>query len=526
MGHPHPSHALVAHLLKVTSVAAGAVSFQQLLIIIVCHSDRDWNTPYEACAADAHVQAHAASWLLRMNLAEQVSSLLVLTVAGAFVDRVGRRSALVLSALATCLEATIFLKCAVMENEGESAVPLSLVVAANFVMGLFGTIAVNRMACSAYIAHSCAIEMRTKYFMLLDASQAVALILGPFFGGYITDQYGYMATFSIMLCISAVLLLYLILVCPESVDSQSIGSSASSHQDTTDNFREAQHDSISSPLAVQVNAEPQTLFLALQDSVSSTWTSLRLIFRYTNSATLLCIMTIYAFIFQTAQVFFVFYPSKMFGWGSLEFGEYAMVSSFLDTSWLTLALWFHNSLRRTLRSRADLSPAQRGAKTALWEIRALRVSLAVATLGWTLFGLAPDSRGFVLATLVASAASFGSPTIRSLLSTLVAPSHQGRLFGGVQIFESVCCTVALAGFSLLYQVTVEGGWPQAIFYVMAALLGCSFVAAVLVVGKEGVVKMGFATRRAARTEAGDTVFSGDGNEEDVFVAPDERTPLV
>ncbi|KAI9329626.1 major facilitator superfamily domain-containing protein [Obelidium mucronatum] len=316
----------------------------------------------------------------------------------------------------------------------------------------------------------------------MDAAMSVAITLGPLIGGSLANWLSFTATFGTSLAIAILLLLYLLIVFPSS-EAVSVDSLA---EDTTNT----------------------SILSVFKQSVSSTASTLHQIFKIPTASALITILAIFGFLLAGAQVFFLFYASNQFGWTSLDFGQFALIAASQKILWLSFLL--PSFLRFVVGggSNSDVKVA--------WEIFVLRTSLFFAIVGEICYSLAPSSLLFVCSSFFASMSCFTGPTVRSLLSTLVPPSHQGRLFGSIQLFESLSAIFATTGLNLVYQYTVHVV-PQAVFWVMAALLGFALFLSIHVVRKENVLAMDMALHR---------VHDRDGRGEEVAVVHDENTPLL
>ncbi|KAJ3070735.1 hypothetical protein HDU98_006234 [Podochytrium sp. JEL0797] len=479
---PDPRHALLAFFLKIFAVTVGFVPMQQMLLLIVCkdHLQSDESPDYATCAANAQVQAIAASWSLRISMAEQIPSLSVIVVAGHFLDKFGRTPAMLLSGLSVLTVSCVSLFVAASFENDLSLVSastlLSSLVLAAFVSGCGGGMVLFRTACSAYLGDTTTIQTRTHYFMLLDAAMSVAITGGPLLGGFLATSVSFTAAFSATLAIAIFLLLHLIVVFPSST--------------------------VVAPSPT--TASPKSLSTAFVDSLKSTFSSLHTVFQFRTAVALLSILTVLSFLLAGAQLFFLFYPSKVFGWTSLDFGKFALFAASQKIVWLSLALpWFLRMVKR------------KGGDKIEWEIILLRVGLCVGLVGEIGYALAPSPILFALCSLLASCTCFAAPTIRSLLSTMVPASHLGRLFGAIQMFESFSGIGATVMLNLVYQATVDTH-PASVFWVMVGLLVVAVGVSFGMVSREGAVDMEHSGGSTAQ-EAGE-----ESDDEDVPLLHEEQ----
>ncbi|KAJ3284817.1 hypothetical protein HDU79_007838 [Rhizoclosmatium sp. JEL0117] len=298
------------------------------------------------------------------------------------------------------------------------------------------------MSCLAYIVDTTEPLKRTKYFMYLDSVLALSACLAPLLSGLIAKEYGFTTVFTIQLILSCLLLVHLTLFFP-SIPAKPHGDNKSIQQVFT-------------------------------DSVKGTITTVGAISQFPASVTLIIILIALAILTSGLQVRFLFYPAKRFGWDSLDVGSFVFFGSFLKITWLV------GVLPRLMRWI--------GGEKVATEVFVLRVGIWFSVMGEIGYALAPNGVVFTGVAVLYSVGSVVAPTVRSLLSTMVSPSHQGRLLGSIQIFESVSALFASVAVSVLYQMTV-GSFPQAVFFGMAIVMTVAATTSLLFLSKEGVAAM-------------------------------------
>ncbi|KAJ3386524.1 hypothetical protein HDU84_001490 [Entophlyctis sp. JEL0112] len=462
---PHPAFALVALFLQVLPMLVGGLPFQQLLILIVCDridsggtNATGWLTPrgnfhsvdYDSCARRGDVQAGVASWTLWMHLAQEIPGVLVLIVAGLAVDLWGRRRAMLIANASVLVSAIVFLSAAAY------SVPLSLVVAANFVSGLCGGVAVTGLAVTSYIVEHSNPLLRTRYFVLVDSAAAIGVCLGPMLGGAIARYFGFVPVFATMLAISTLLELYLLFVFPDSQAS----------------VRDAAERGTDSAMTSKTNF--RAVFISSVDSCVET---VSVIAKYHTAASLLAITTLGGLVMNGVQIMFFFYPSHKFGWDSFKIGQFIFLSSAQKIAWLAVLLPL---LISTIH--------RRGLDKISSDISILRIGIFVAMISELWYASVTSEAAFLFGTVISSMSSFVSPTVRSLFSTLVSTSHQGRLFSSIKLFESIPLLFATVAANKIYASTVAT-FPNAIFFCMAMLQLCALLVAGFGVSRAGVLAM-------------------------------------
>ncbi|KAI9329619.1 major facilitator superfamily domain-containing protein [Obelidium mucronatum] len=474
---PHPAYALFAATVYMLAYMLGGLPFQQLQVLLACRDiERIGNitiatVDYTSCAQRADVQALVASWAVWFHLAQEIPALAVLVVAGYFVDIFGRRRAMAVACASLVVNSCAYL-CAALFFE---TVPLSLYVLSYFLSGLTGGISLTFLAVSAYIADTTEASERTKYFMMMDGAMAIAMSLGPFFGGFITKNFGFASVFAAELVLGFILLLFLLFVFPDSEPNSAV---------------ERSHKSLP---------------VVFSESIASSTLTMRQVFKFGTATALIAIVTLQGFAQSGAQIMFLLYPAKRFGWAAYDIGQFIFTLSVQRIIWLSLLL---PSLLSFAKSR--------GVNKISCEVWALRFGLLMACTSELGYGLAVTERQFIMNTIPAAVSSFAAPTIRSILSTLVPPSHQGRLFSSIRLFEAVSLLFATVVVNFIYRSTVEF-MPQAIFFIMSSVLGLGFLISVLFVTNQGVAEMHL---------GGVTEIVAVGPERNQSVVEDETTALL
>jgi len=115
------------------------------------------------------------------------------------------------------------------------------------------------------------------------------------------------------------------------------------------------------------------------------------------------------------------------------------------------------------------------------ERRTLLFGLAMGTLGFTLYGLAPSGYWFWVAMPITAMWGFAMPAAQGIMTKQVSPSEQGRLQGAIGSLSSVAGILGPLVFSRAFAGTTDHGphnpWVGVTFWLAAAmLLGGLFLA--------------------------------------------------
>ncbi|KAJ3072353.1 hypothetical protein HDU98_003766 [Podochytrium sp. JEL0797] len=472
--HPtaKPSSALLGWFLVVLATSIGSLPYQQLLIELECKAILGSGHDYETCAASAVVSEAAAGWSLVFQMCDQLPTLVLLLVAGGLVDgALGRRGAMRCGALSVLLGAIQFCIAAFALDHVEPEfvdLLLGLLAVLATVAGSLGSVILFRVAAVAFISDVTKPSERTFYFSLIDACFALALVIGPVLGGGL-QLLGYIVPFGVMLTVAVALLAYLFLYVPET--------------------RVAQDERDARKCKNRI----------LVDSISDTRLSLKSITKFQASLSLLLIMILMTFMISGFQVLYLFSPANRFGWTSLDTGKFAIIVAVQTILWLIVFLpRITDFATSTLRMDATVV-----------KIRTMQVGILGAVIGFSLYGFARTGTQFLLSSIISTLTCFVSPTLRAVLSTLVETEFQGRLFGAIQILESLAMVGSAMTLNFVFRWTVDEN-PQACFFVVAGLMAVAGVVSVVGVTKRGVEEIRLVVGGGLGSEVEEELDLGDG----------------
>lgn len=164
------------------------------------------------------------------------------------------------------------------------------------------------------------------------------------------------------------------------------------------------------------------------------------------------------------------YTMLQFGWTAYEGGLFVSLISFSRVIVMLallplLAKLFHknrsssatpkSSATKPASSSSSVSSASIETRSneeikhaILFDAWMIRTGLSVETVCFVLFGLVSTSAGFSITGAVQSLAMLAGPSLRSLSTSLVAPSEIGELLGAVAVLEACggkCCSLSHLG---------------------------------------------------------------------------------
>lgn len=171
-----------------------------------------------SCGQEPHeveqlVQSEASHWLLYLNIASGIPSILFSLFYGSLSDVLGRRLFIVLPVVGTAFNAAIILLVIYLPN----LLPLAFLLLGSLVSGILGNFSVVNFAVYSYVSDVSAEMGRTRQIGVLESMTylggTVSLVLG---GVWITRSHYYAAPFWCVIACNVAILVYVIVALPES----------------------------------------------------------------------------------------------------------------------------------------------------------------------------------------------------------------------------------------------------------------------------------------------------------------------
>ncbi|KAI9471937.1 MAG: major facilitator superfamily domain-containing protein [Benjaminiella poitrasii] len=113
-------------------------------------------------------------------------------------------------------------------------------------------------------------------------------------------------------------------------------------------------------------------------------------------------------------------------------------------------------------------------QSIIFDTSLIRVGLIVETICLVVNGLVTTSFGFMVAGACQSFALLASPSLRSIMTTLVPHSEVGRLLGAMAILESFSMVISQLTINTIYSASVAT-MPTLTFYVCAAIAAIALI---------------------------------------------------
>lgn len=204
-------------------------SFQELLREMVCQhtpncTSSDGNASSANSSSDSEcgdvssevdraVQSETSHWILYANLARGLPSILVSILFGSLSDQMGRRFFLALPAIGMIFNMAVILQVIYIQS-----LTFGYLLFGSFAAGTYGGFAVMNFAAYSYTSDISTHRRRTVMISILESMTYIGAAASQVIGGlWIKDGY-FAPPFWLILSCSVVIILYIILALPESLD--------------------------------------------------------------------------------------------------------------------------------------------------------------------------------------------------------------------------------------------------------------------------------------------------------------------
>ncbi|KAJ3028410.1 UNVERIFIED_CONTAM: hypothetical protein HDU68_001741 [Siphonaria sp. JEL0065] len=387
---------------------------------------------YKTCASRSDVQSTTAQWSQIIGLISSVPAFLLLPLMGRLIDRLGRRTMMIIPVVATIIDSISVLSVAYAD------LSLWAIVFSNLLQGLMGGYGVLIMAGYAFIADTSTAANRTQAFLLLDITSFIAFTLGPFFGGVLYRKTGLITVYIIVLVMDIFALLYLYFVMPETVK--------------TAQRRVRANQTISEPISS-----------LLWNHLVKSWTGCLDILNTPGRGNSLLILALVQAMSSMAaagyEYTFFFYPAQKFGWDAYDYGVYSMSKSFCRLFYLSIIL---PSLLRSFAKTSNLVVKTR------YELMIIRYGYFMFCFGLICHGLATEGWMFYPLMLFYTGGSMAGPAIRGIASRSVPESSQGSLFAAFELLQNGTSLISEVFIPFIYRALVKMDTPEYMFFVQAS----------------------------------------------------------
>lgn len=202
--------------------------FQELVHHLVCEQTdncssnassetHSWNGTARGCnepsSTEQLVQTRSSHWLLYINLATGLPSVLVSVFYGSISDQKGRRPFIILPAVGTILNQVVILLTVYFHN----SLPLSFLLLGAFASGVCGSYSVVNFAVYSYASDVSAQSKRTLQISVLESMTYLGATASLVIGGLWVSSGHYAGPLLCIIAINVAIIAYTIVGVPESL---------------------------------------------------------------------------------------------------------------------------------------------------------------------------------------------------------------------------------------------------------------------------------------------------------------------
>ena len=194
--------------------------FQELLHHLICRRTPNCSSANEGghCAVpgptEQLVQTETSHWLLYINIASGVPSILVSVIYGAVSDMKGRRLFMILPVLGSILNQTVVLLAVYFQD----TLPLPILLLGAFVSGIGGTFPVFNFAVYSYVSDISSNSKRTIHIGILESMTFLGATASLLLGGRWVNNIDFASPLFCIIAIHLAIMTYVIVALPESMD--------------------------------------------------------------------------------------------------------------------------------------------------------------------------------------------------------------------------------------------------------------------------------------------------------------------
>ncbi|KAI9271443.1 major facilitator superfamily domain-containing protein [Sporodiniella umbellata] len=388
------------------------------------------------------------------------STMLLASTYGSLSDRKGRRPVLV-----TSLIGSIFPYVAlILTLRYFSVFDVYLIFISNIIRGLMAGESVLVATANAYLTDCTTPANRTLAFSYFSAVLFLGSATGPVFGSFIikkTDSI--FCLFYIIIAIQIALVMYTALFLTESnVDRKN-------------------------------KVVTKLTFLQNINVFSAFSVFFRTPLKHANRWTLPVLTLVQVMLTMVALPPVLLYAMLKFNWTAYEGGFFISATSVMNVVTMLIVLpvltkFFHKiiPISNKAGSTEDLQKASCPVEAEKIELKydpshsiqvnvaVIRTGLLLKTASFIALGLVTTSGGYLIAGAAEGLGSLCPPSIQSLMTTLVDPSHTGELWGALATLEALAVVVSQFLFNYIYSATVNT-MPAFVFFCCAGIVGVSAI---------------------------------------------------
>ncbi|XP_067681740.1 proton-coupled folate transporter-like [Haliotis asinina] len=370
------------------------------------------------------VQTLTSHWILKKNVVELViSCFMVVFILGPWGDRVSRKLPVIVPCCGALLASIIYMIMSIFPSIKEEYMYIGFAL-----NGLSGAYTGLLMSVYSYVTHIADPSTKTMRVGILESMSFLAGTVGVFISGVMLDNTSFIFVFAFISGSFFLGMLYAI------IRLESISANTTPEGEGICDCWFLASIKESGRCVMKKRQEKRTLYIFL----------LLVIFIVLNLGTSCEI-----------DVLFLYTRRAPLSWSSTMFGYYKGLENFTRSIVLVTVLPLCRKMRDT--------------SLGLW-------GLASKIIGLIIIGISQWTWLLFLVAIFAMFQGFPAAVVRSLMSSMVSQSEQGRLFGVVAAVESIGSLLASLLFNELYPVSL-GFFPGFSFLLAAGL--CVIGAAIM-----------------------------------------------
>ncbi|XP_046438910.1 proton-coupled folate transporter-like [Daphnia pulex] len=387
--------------------------FQDLVYQKTCQSNFNssvcQNLNNNSYALDV-VQEQASHWILGSTAALTIPSIIVANYLGSYSDLYDRKWPLLFPACGMVLASIVYILMSLYDS-----IPVSMIVLASFLSGIFGGFVSCIMSVMSYISAVTSEESRSLRVAMLEAMTFCGGTVGPFIGGALLGAtQSHAAVFLVIMAFYVLVILYVIFLVPSVKDDRSADEQLIL---TSENYCRKLFSCHHFQSSLQTCFKP----------------------RPNNRRRNLLLLIACALITMTVTA------------GEMDVAYLFTKDDPLNWSYETYSYYFGLKFGVGALSLIALSPVVR--RLNLQEAITCCIGLVSKAAGLVLHGFATTNAMMFCVPFLSMFNTFCLPSIRSLLSKQVDPNELGKLFAFVASIENICTLLGSIVFNILYPLT-------------------------------------------------------------------------
>ena len=442
------------------------------------------------------VQVLVSKFILYGNLVAGILSAFTSPKLGALSDRYGRSRLIACTTIGMLMNETITIIVATRPD----MFSVGWLILGFALDGLCGSFIAAMAITNAYASDCTEPSKRAVTFGYFHGCLFTGIAVGPIIAGYIVKFTGEIITvFYIAVGAHIFFLSFILFLVPESLSkerqlaarqkSETVGAGESLASTWTDSWRRFS----------RTGSFSRTTSRGAEDNVGWNWTSMiksiskggglltplsilwpsgpgssRAVRR--NLVFLAAVDTTMFGVAMGSMSVVILYSGYKFHWDTFEQSAFL---SIVNTCRVAVLLALLPLIVRIFRGSASRFP-QRNSGSDNLDLGLIRSAIVFDMIGYIGYATAQTGAMLTASGAIASIGGIGSPTLQSALTKHVPPERTGQLLGAIGLLHALARVIAPTIFNTIYFVTVEKGFPQAVFMCLAATFGIAFVLSLFV----------------------------------------------